>query len=347
VIINYGDVSKLSGHHWYYLELRNESTIEATLKRICEKTREIMGLEPIQIFVPVKERNFRVFDTGNSNYLLVRSKDLRRLAKYVQITSVLGLLTRDGSNYVMRALPVEDKHVQALITADRARFYRDQGIALDSFVRILSGITKDYCGTVVELNGEAAVVRVDLKINSLLVTTSIRNLLNLSHVPAERRVFYHTPLVEELGDVALIEPDLKVVEEVPKAEDLEAALESAVFHRAQVATNIVREAIAGGMTDPFKVAEHVLKGVKEGKIKPTKNCFILYNIIKDALAKHYRATNPELKFADWRKIAAKLDIQFRLKDVAELGDDSGVPKFTAECDIAQDGRQRRKWKRKQ
>ena len=58
-------------------------------------------------------------------------------------------------------------------------------------------------------------VEVLLKTKHLNVTTPVKNLLNLDHVPACKRVFYYGPQVEALNDDTLIAEDLVLYVEKP------------------------------------------------------------------------------------------------------------------------------------
>ena len=62
MILHYHDVSPLAGTPWYLLELRSEKTIESTLKRIGKALHSIFRNDPVEIFIPVINRDLDVFE---------------------------------------------------------------------------------------------------------------------------------------------------------------------------------------------------------------------------------------------------------------------------------------------
>src|SRR5271157_3404686 len=224
MIITHGDVSKLRGLSWYMLEVRNEETIEATMRRIGNALAGIFQEDPVEIFIPVFRRDLDVFEMKTQCYIFVRSTSFSALLRLKSVTGVVCLVTQGESNRPSQAIVVEDSYVQGIIKEAEAEFLEHaKGIEVGSFVRILNGPTRDYCGTVEIINDGFACVRVDLKTKLLMIETPLRNLLNLSHVPANMRVFYFCPLVEELakdGLLHLISEDIKLDELTPELENV-------------------------------------------------------------------------------------------------------------------------------
>jgi hypothetical protein len=195
VIIEHGNVEKLKGVQWHMLEL-GSGKIENMLRRIGNAMPALFKNEPAEVFVPIARQDLDVFEL-KSPYLFVRSTAFSSLLRLKQITGVVSLVTEGDTNRPSKAIPVEDSYVQGLIKqAEEEHRRRAIGIEVGSFVRILNGETRDFCGVVEIIGDGRAVVRVTLRTKSILLETPIRNLLNLSHVPKEQRVYYYGPLVD-------------------------------------------------------------------------------------------------------------------------------------------------------
>ena len=199
MILEYGDVAKVKGLNWYMLELRSEKTVESTLRRMGKALHGIFRTDPIEIFIPVIHRDLDSFDLSTCPYLFVRSNNFSSLLRLKSITGCVSLVTEGDTNRPSTAITVEDSYVQGLISEAEER-HRKQiiGIEVGSFVRVLNGPTRDYCGIVEIIGDGRAVVRIILCTKSILLETPVRNLLNLSHVPKDQRVYYYSPLVVDL-----------------------------------------------------------------------------------------------------------------------------------------------------
>jgi hypothetical protein len=256
-------------------------------------------------------------------------------------------------NRPSRAISVPDKYVQERITAVKAKFFgRAEGIKVGSFVRLIDGETRDYCGYVILLSSSMACVKIDLKTKSLLIETPIRNLLNLPNVPENQRVFYHCPLVKKLdeeGKATLIAEDLKFLENANIGKTLpEIQLEPEQvkrFSRQRTVTALVKRLVTDGMTDPMALAKEVIVAIKKKDIKTPKNLLIIYCIIKDALMRvHFMKKDPKLE--NYRDVIHKHGKQYKFSpsDIAALDPTLGVPITT--LDPAKDGRSREARKQK-
>src|ERR1700676_1340076 len=227
MILEYGDVSRLRGTNWFMMELRSEKTIESTMRRVGKQLSGIFRHDPIEIFIPVIKRDLAVFHLSTGPYVFVRSTSFPALLRLKSVTGVVSLVTEGDTNRPNKAISVEDDYVQSLIKqAEEEHRKRAIGIEVGSFVRILNGETRDFCGEVEIIGDGKAVIRVTLRTKSILLETPVRNLLNLSHVPKEQRVYYYSPLVEELFKhnpeaTSMVEEDLHLDEAVPMPEQVD------------------------------------------------------------------------------------------------------------------------------
>jgi hypothetical protein len=224
MLLTYGDCSKLKNREWCMLEVRSEKTIEPTLRRIGKAIPAIFREDAVEIFIPVGRRDLDIFDLEAAAYLFVRSANFQGLLRLKTITGVVSLVTVGDSNRPSEVIKVPDADVQPLIQAAEKRFRgHSSGIGIGSFVRVLNGETRDFCGNVVSIGNGKAVLRITLKTKSIMLETPLNNLLNLTHVPPELRAYYHCPLVsklkedeEEEGEAALPEIHAKIDEDTNK-----------------------------------------------------------------------------------------------------------------------------------
>jgi len=349
MILEYGDVSKVQGLPWYMLELRSEKTIESTMRRVGKALNGIFRHDPIEIFIPVIKRDLDVFEMSTGPYVFVRSNNFNALLRLKSVTGVVSLVTEGDTNRPNKAIAVEDDYVQGLIKqAEEEHRKRVVGIEVGSFVRILNGETRDFCGEVEIIGDGKAVIRVTLRTKSILLETPVRNLLNLSHVPKEQRVYYYSPLVENLfrdnpeTATAMIEEDLHLDESVPMPEHTEEPpVEEPKKHsRQRTVTALVKKLVLiEGLHTPMEVAKAVVKALHNKEIKAPKNLFIVYCIIKDRLRQDYFAKiDPSL--SNYRDVIKKYgkDYKFSAQQIAKLDPDLDIPVNTTE--ICKDGRSR-------
>src|SRR5271157_1251396 len=349
MVLEYGDISKLKGKNWYMCELRSDKTVEPTMKRLGREVGGIFRNDPLEVFIPIQRRDLDVFEMSTVQYVFVRSSSFPALLRLKQITGICGLVTEGDCNRPSKAIAVEDSYVQSLIsTAEDDHRQRAVGIEVGSFVRILSGECRDFCGFVEVLGDGLAMVRITLRTKYILQETPIRNLLNLSHVPDWQRVYYYGPmvdkLVEELGEEEakrLIAEDLHLDESMPTVEVLEeqAKAEEPKRHsRQRTVTALVKKLVLlEGKHGPLDIAKVVIQNLKTGEIKAPKNLFIVYCIIKDRLMRDYfKKQDPALK--TYRDVIHKYgkDYKFSASQIAKIDPDLGIPVLTQE--VCKDGR---------
>ena len=184
MLLTYLDCSKLKGKNWCLLEVRSEKTIEPTLRRIGKAVPSIFRENPMEIFIPVGRRDLDTFSLEASTYLFVRSDYDPGLLRLKTITGVVSLVTEGDCNRPSKVIKVLDSDVQRIMKIAEAQFWaHSKGIEVGSFVRVLSGETRDFCGTVTAIGDAQAVVEIAMKTKSIILETPLANLLNLSHVP--------------------------------------------------------------------------------------------------------------------------------------------------------------------
>jgi transcription antitermination factor NusG len=349
MILEYGDVSKLHGMNWFMMELRSEKTIESTMRRVGKQLSGIFRHDPIEIFIPVIKRDLDVFELSTGPYVFVRSTSFNALLRLKSITGVVSLVTEGDTNRPNKAISVEDTYVQGLIKqAEEEHRKRAIGIEVGSFVRILNGETRDFCGEVEIIGDGKAVIRVTLRTKSILLETPVRNLLNLSYVPKEQRVYYFSPLVEDLfkddpaAATAMVEEDLHLDEATPMPEqvDPQPTEEPKKHSRQRTVTALVKKLVLiEGLHTPLEIAKSVVHALRTKEIRAPKNLFIVYCIIKDRLRQDYFAKiDPSL--SNYREIIKKYgkDYKFSAQQIAKIDPDLGIPVQTV--DVCKDGRSR-------
>jgi hypothetical protein len=300
MVLTYGDVSKFGDLKWYYLELRSERTIEPTLGRLGRNLKSIFQDSAVEIFIPISERDLNVCNLNTINCVYVRSTNFAKLLRLKTVTGVVGLLTKGDSLRPADALSLDNSFVQAEIAkAEAAYLERPRDIREGSFVRILDGEYRDWCGLVTSIHGEWAAVVIEIKTKIITVETPIQNLINKDHVPTTLRVFYYGDQVEQLAALNLehmISEDLEYRPEPPETDDHLEVPAQTKHGRQQTVTSLVKRLISKGTIDPKKIAKEVLIALKAKKLKKPKNLSIIHGIIKTKLiTEHYGRLNPNLK----------------------------------------------------
>jgi hypothetical protein len=350
MILEYGPVEKVKGMSWYLVELRSEKTIESTMKRVGKALHGIFRSEPIEIFIPVVKRDLDLFEMSTGPYIFVRSTPagFSSLLRLKQVTGIVSMVTEGESNRPSKVISVEDAYVQTLIAqAEEEHRKRAIGIEVGSFVRILNGETRDFCGVVEIIGDGRAVVRVTLRTKSILLETPIRNLLNISYVPPSERVYYWGPLVHDLagepGGLQLIEEDLHMDESTAQPESIDDQTtddEPRRHSRQRTVTALVKKLVLiEGQHSPMEIAKIVISALKKKEIKAPKNLFIIYCIIKDKLMKDYfKKMDPALR--NYREVIKKFgrEYKFSANQIAKLDTSLDIPVQTQE--VCRDGRSR-------
>jgi hypothetical protein len=319
------------------VELRSEKTVETTLKRMGSQLATIFRESPVEVFIPVFHRDFNEFELKTGNYVFVRSPNFQALLRLKSITGIVGLVTLGESNHPSKVIPVDNEYVQLLIKEAEDFFQaRAATIAVGSFVRILDGEQRDFCGTVIVLNDGMACVQVEIKTKLLLVETPVRNLLNLDAVPPQLRVFYYSPLVLALskdGLESLIAEDLKFEEPPASADDGLDVEQSKKHGRQQTVTALVKRLIITGVTAPKKICAKVCAALKEDRLRSPKNLSIVHGIIKHRLIlDHFKRIDPTVE--SYREVVTKFgpSWKFPLQDLVNFATGLSLPIHSEEQD---------------
>ena len=351
MILCYGDTTSLRGKNWYTVELRNEKTVESTLRRVAAALPTIFGTQPVELFVPVGSRDLGTFELKTGNYIFARSTSWEGLLRLKQVTGVVSLSTKGDSNRPADVLSIPVDFVEQMIAAAEEDFRtRSANVDVNSFVRILDGESRDLCGTVTSIYGDMACVTVQVRTKQLIVETPIRNLGSLDHAPDELRVFYYSPWVAALGNTGeedLVYPDLvstiRAEEEQAEDDGLEAK-KSQVLGRQQTVTALVKRLVFTGTHKPREIAAAVVKALQEKRIRQPKNLQIVYGIIKHHLVNdHFRRLHPEIR--NYRDVISRMgpDFRFTVDDIAAIDPTLGIPYQTGEA--APNGQPRKRKKR--
>ena len=323
MILTYGDVSLLTGLPWFVLELRSERTSEEILKRMGKEAPKTFQEDPLEVFVPVVARDLDVFQLSTENYIFVRSTSPQKIAKLKHITGVVQILCEGDTQRVSKFIPIDDEYVQGLIEeAEKRHLTSSSSVRVGSFVRILDGYTKDFCGEVMSIGHGYACVKLDLKTKIILVETPMSNLLDLSHIAAESRVFYFSPPVAEFVEhfendaTAILAEDLKFEEHkailgsVPLAASVlpthEAPAPSVKNARTRqfTVTAELRRALDSGVTHPLDLVKVAAERVRRGELKPTTNLTIFWHTVRSMVFNHLKATRPDLGLKEYKQVRA-------------------------------------------
>lgn len=305
MILTHGDVSKLKGMSWYVVELSSEKTSENTLRRLGRALSGIFKSGICEVFIPLEDRDIDLFALHTSSYIFIRTDNKKELSSLKTVTGVIGILCEGDQQRIDKAIQVTDEYVQGLITTCREAFHNQTlKVSSGSFVRILDGVDKGFCGTVISIDRDFALVQVELKTRQMLIETPVSNLRSMDEeVPEEQRVFYYTSLVSEFvkeygepAQLALM-PDLKFqpepIPETPQEEDTDEY--KVKYGRQRTITALTKNLLYTGVKDPHEIIRRLLEEIKAGNIKKPKNVFILYSVLKQIIMDTLYKNTPEIE----------------------------------------------------
>jgi hypothetical protein len=344
LILYYGDRAKLAGKSWFLLELSSDKTVQSIMKRVGKAIPSIFRDQAVEIFLPVFERDLDEFEMKTGNYIFARATGLTQLLRLKTVTGVVGLVTEGECNRPSKALQVEDAYVQSIVEEAKKAFdNRILGIKVGSFVRILDGETRDYCGKVTVIHDGKAAIQVELKTKLIIIETPLRNLINLPFVPPEQQVFYYGPVVKQMVEEAsstLIEEDLEYKDETPAEFELPPYTDDVNHHtRQKTITALAKRLVSEGITEPLPLASRVIAAIKAREVKAPKNLFIVYCVLKSSLMdNHFSKVDPAIK--NYRDVIHKFgkNYKFSANDIADIDPNLGIPVTTV--GVCSDGRSR-------
>ena len=330
MIISFGDTSQFGDLCWYMVEFRSEKTIESTLRRLGQAIDKIFRDTAVEIFIPIQKRDLHSLVLSTGNIIYARCPKFQCLLQMKSVTGVVGLITLGDTRHASRAIKVEHSYVQGIIDKAEMEFQaRAEEITVNSFVRIIDGEMRDWCGTVTDIHDGIAAVRVELKTKIMLVETPVRNLLDKSFVPAELRVFYYGEIVEDLTHTqmeGLIAEDIHFEPEEAAAIDGLDSVPPVKHGRQQTVTALVKRLIVTGTLQPTVIGTVVLAALRAGDLKMPKNLSIIHGIIKSRLIEdHFIHLDPTI--VNYREVVERFgsDYKFSVQDLARLDPEIGIP----------------------
>jgi hypothetical protein len=322
----FGDVSTIQDPLWFIIELRSEKTAGPTLKRLGKMIPDLFEKTPVEVFIPISRRDHENFEIKSDCLVFVHSDSA---VKVRGLRSVIGVASLFVDENTRKPLRVDDEYVRGLISEAREEYrLSSMDISVGSFVRILDGENRDYCGTVMIINDNRAQVKVVLKGRVLLVDTPLGNLVNLNHVPEELRTYYYCDLIDnyhdEMGEAALKAIQEDLICDTPLKLDILQISSKPKKHRSrhETVTARVRCLIDEGEKDLLQIADKVLVAISEDRVKKPKTAHIVYSIVKRNVVDRVYGNNPEVKtFRDVLRITGS---PFSLKWVEEKANSLGI-----------------------
>lgn len=339
MILKFGDVEKIKDNSWYILEIRSERTAENVIRRIGKAMPSIFEDGGCcEVFVPVDERDLNLFTLQTSSYVFLRSDKKKELQKFKGVTGVVGLLCNGEKQKLDKAILVDNEYVQGLIREAEQRFRETASTVQEgSFVRVIDGLDKGFCGHVVAIDHDFALVRIELKTRQMFLETPLRNLKDMSHVHPNHRVFYYSDLVGEYleneGEQAemLLMQDLTFTPETTEIKTDEIEERKVKFGRQKTVTALTKKLLTRGERNPKVIIKEALKAIEAGEIKKPKSAFIFYSILKQAIMDTLFPNDPQIKtYKDIVKLHGE-SYRFSPKMIAEL-DQKGVLAKKAEAE---------------
>jgi hypothetical protein len=313
MILTYGNAELLEGYPWYTLELRSNKTTEETIKRIGKAMPSIFKNDPAEVFVPIQTRDLDRFELLTECYIFARSLDVNKVSKLRTILGVVQIASKNDVQRPSHYIQMPDDYVQDLIKqCESAHYQRPANINVGSFVRIIDGHTRDFCGTVLKLNSEYCCVRLTLKTKEIVVETPICNVVDLSCIPEHLRVFYYSDaILETIKDLNATEAvELLAMDRTCNTDDEfrstapavvapppQKKVEGVKIPRSRVftVTAFVTRQIFGGCKDVHELVNRTTAALNDKQLRPPKNLTILWHAIKIAVLTEIFKDDPKIK----------------------------------------------------
>ena len=276
MVLSYGDTPSLTGP-WYAAEIRSDNSAEPTIKRLCKEAPGIFHDSPFEAFLPFLPQDLDHRLLSTLNIFFVRSDNFKALLRLKQVQGILGLVTKGDSNRPSDAITVPAEYVQGLITEACAAFERrGEGVGVGSFVRLLEGELRGYCGHVEAISPKYAKVRIKYLDRDIIICTPTKNLKNLDDVPKNRQVFYYSPEVAELEDPSLLIRQQKL--ESPK---FDAGKPPKVYKRSKTVTVTIRRLMAKGDTNPWSCALEAIRAMQTGEARKIASWHVFLQFLRN------------------------------------------------------------------
>jgi transcription antitermination factor NusG len=334
MLMVYGDVTQIKDKEWYLLELRSERTLGPSLKRLGKHLITHFDEKPVEVFIPIHRRDHENFELLSDCYVFIHSDAYEKVRSLRSVVGVAALLANETNRKLIK---VEDSYVRELIEEARDRFNLSRSqVHEGSFVRILDGESRDYCGLVLSMDNSRAQVKIILKGRVLLVDTPLGNLLDLGEVPESLRVYYYCEAINTYITEAetqeemlsrLVELKKDRIEEsiINRNTEILSHLSSKNIkkHRSryETATALVRRLVLAGEKDMIRLARITLDSIKSDEIKRPKTEHIIYSIIKRNMVDVVYKDDPKVKtFRDvLRKNPGEFSLEFIKKEAEQRG----------------------------
>lgn len=311
MLFQYGDVSQLQGKNWNIVELRSEGGCEGTIRRIGKELPSIFKGDPVEVFIPVGKRDLGTFEIKTETYIFIRSINPKKIIQVRQVTGVVWCVCQGQGTSVDRLIYLEDKYIQELIKQAEEEFNkRSDDVIIDSFVRIIDGHARDYCGTVISLDGDTAHVLIRMKTLEILIETPVKNLLLVNPKTDKAKVFYYRDLLDEYYEEYPDEPhqseelegrspEGREEEDMPvvRTSDEKTGPGEAKkrYSKQHTATALIHRAIAQGVIEPSALVDMLIDSMRTGATRPVKNVVILIGVVQTAVTNELKTKNSNIR----------------------------------------------------
>lgn len=364
MILTYGDTSLLKNKDWNVIELRSEKTSEETIKRIGKALSNVFKEDPAEVFVPIAKRELDTFELLTDCYIFIRSLDPKKIVRIRSVTGVVWVVCHGEGTHPNRVINIDKEYIEGLISKCEGIYNsRSRGVVEGSFVRIVDGHTRDFCGIVKNINNDSAIIEIDLKTTSLLIETPIKNLINIDSIPEELRVFYYSThladnsivsdelinlLKEDRVGSRVIETAVKTIEDSDYYDTiklLELSNDGLKKNKVgktkrtnqQMITAFVKNLIQNGEKNVRVIASKLFEAIKADKIKRPKNLIIAWCVIKYHITKTMYGDDPDIK--SYKDVITKYGSSYRIsiKELSKMA--PWIPIQSEE--VCNDGRSKR------
>lgn len=183
-LMNFGPVESLGDESWCMLEISSELRWTQIRPNIQSHVKRAFGSTPVQVFAPANADGSLQF-----GYVFVRAAKANLIRSFLRVQGIseISASYSDSGNFVA-PIAVPDADVQNMIQSYCPP--ENPSVHVNNFVRISTGATTGYHGTVTSVKPKKILVRIDFPTRRCFVVTADPSSVELVPAAISERAFW-------------------------------------------------------------------------------------------------------------------------------------------------------------
>ena len=184
-LLCHGHIEKLGDTPWVMLEISSDHRMDKIRPALQSQMKKMFGANnAAQVFAPLDSNG--ELELG---YVFARSTNLKLTRSFTRIRGFSELSARyDDNGEFLEAVTLPNETVQALITKSDLASPRNP--KLGSFVQVMSGEMKGYCGRAIEKRATGVLVEVSFPSGRVFLIHCAPGSTKVLDVPASKQAFW-------------------------------------------------------------------------------------------------------------------------------------------------------------